>query len=156
MAYNYNSLPERDRLTKIIGDFHCEEFGLNTADWDFDEENLIKIVYERKRPNGSAVRYLLGLIEHKDPYSEVRAFKIKAQSSFAAPVTIENDNVNCWAYKVAASFDWLNGTDEEIEEGIAAVRKELKASVELINEVETVVDEAMDKLIKIMHRGENN
>jgi hypothetical protein len=159
MAYDYRSFPETERITKILCDIHCQEIGLDPKDFEWDDGDLIKIVYVHKRPTGSTVRYMLGMIETgKDGLhsgeSEIRAYKFNAQVSFAAPVFIEPAEENSWAYKVAAKFNWLKGTNEEIEDGIVAVRKALTESVKLINEVEAIIDEALGKLEKIMRREE--
>ena len=109
------------------------------------EEDYITVVYfHKKRKPFMLAR--IGISEKSD--TEVRAFQFVAEASTISPVHIEVDD-DGFHYKVAASIDYAQATDKELEEGVAKIRAALTESIQLIEKVETATDEYIEKLRKI-------
>lgn len=107
-----------------------------------DEEDYFEVVYYHK-----SRAYMIAQIGYCDSDTEVRAYKYTAEVCPAVPVHMEVDD-DGFFYKVAARFDYAKATDKELEEGVAKVRAALKDSIRLIEKIETITDEYIEKLKK--------
>ena len=105
-----------------------------------DEEDYINVVYYHKRKP-----YMIAQLGYCDSDTEVRAYKFTAEVSTISPVHMEVDD-DGFFYKVAARIDYAKATDKELEEGTAKIRAALTDSVNLIEKIETITDEYIEKL----------
>lgn len=105
-----------------------------------DEEDYFSVIYYHKRKS-----FMIAQIGYCDSDTEVKAYKFTSEVSTVSPVHIEVDD-DPFFYKVAARIDYAKATDKELEEGVAKVRAALKDSIQLIEKVETITDEYIEKL----------
>ena len=112
------------------------------------EEGYFTVVYWHKRKPFMLAQ--IGTAEKID--TEVRAYQFVAEVSTISPVHMEVDD-DGFHYKVAARIDYAKATDKELEEGVVKIRAALTESVQLIEKVETVTDEYIEKLRKIAFGG---
>lgn len=108
-----------------------------------DEEDCINVIYWHKRKP-----FMIAQLGYCDSKTEVRAYKFVAEVSTISPVHMEVED-DGFFYKVAARVDYVKTTDKELEEGAAKVRAAVKDSIQLIEKVETITDEYIEKLRKI-------
>ena len=104
------------------------------------EEEYFEVVYYHKHK-----AYMIAQIGYCDSDTEVRAYKFTSEVSTVVPVHMEVDD-DGFFYKVAASIDYAKATDTELEEGATKVRAALKDSIRLIEKIETITDEYIEKL----------
>ena len=116
-------------------------------------DDMVKIIWSRPRKDGyGAGMYMIGQIGIGDD-NEIRAYSFKIEPSFVHPISIECDDENCWAYKIAASFNYENDDPATVIAGAAKVRECLKKSIATIEKGEAVLDEMLEKLKKIAEEG---
>lgn len=110
-----------------------------------DEKDYISVVffYHKRKP------YMIAQIGMDEKFdTEVRAYKFTSEVSTISPVHMEVDDDGFHA-KVAERLDYAKATDKELEEGATKIRAALTESVRLIEKVETVTEEYLEKLRKI-------
>lgn len=105
-----------------------------------DEEDCITVIYWHKRKP-----YMVAQLGYCDSDTGVRAYKYTAEVSTISPVHMEVED-DGFFYKVAACVDYVKTTDKELEEGAAKVRAAVTESVQLIEKIETITDEYIEKL----------
>lgn len=124
-------------LPSISKKFHLE----------FEEDYITVVYYHKSKP------FMLAQIGTSEKFdTEVRVYKFVAEVSTLYPIHIEEDD-DGFHYKVAARIDYAKATDKELEEGVTKIRAALTESIQLIEKVETVTDEYIEKLRKIAFGG---
>lgn len=113
-----------------------------------DEEDYINVVYYHKNKP-----YIVAQLGYCDSDTQVRAYKFTAEVSTISPVHIEVDDGGFF-YKVTARVDYVKTTDKELEEGAAKVRAAVADSVRLIEKIETITDDYIEKLKKAVDEEE--
>jgi len=99
-------------------------------------DDMIKISWTHRRPWGECSQYMIGQIGICEGDTEMRAYEYITQVSTVHYLGIAYDPDNTWAYKIAASADWKNATDEEITK----VRAQLLKEILFIEDLENAAD----------------
>ena len=99
-------------------------------------DDMIKISWTHRRPWGDCSQHMIGQIGICEGDTEMRAYEYIAQVSTVHYLTMAPDPENTWSYKVAASADWKNATDDDI----AKVRAQLLKEIRLIEDLENAAD----------------
>lgn len=116
-------------------------------------DDMCKIIWSHPRKDGyGAGLYMIGQIGIGDD-NEIRAYNFKIEPSVIRPISIESDDENEWAYKIAASFNYETDDPATVIAGAAKVRECLKKSIATIEKGEAVLDEMIEKLKKIAEEG---